>query len=316
MRVMLCCVTQYYGRPSYELLHIAPALKSLKYDVKVFPLVESEKLENVDSKFIDTVNLLKPDYILIRPFRNLLSPEAIKYVSKVYKTVALFGDDEKLFDRGNYSSSELAPSFTYITTTFKPAVKLYHNLGIKKVLHSGYGANHEMFRRVKVKQDKDVCFIGACRDPRIDLMDYLANEFLYNKIRINVYGYGWHDEGYNPTDSQYIELINRTKINLGIDIDDINGTSVLQIKGRDFEIPMCGGFLLTTYNDLLKDFYKLGSEVETYKDKRECADKIIYYLKHEDKRRRIAEMGYKRALRSHKYTSRFKDMFRWLKQVA
>ena len=121
LKIMFCSLFYYYNRSSYELLHLVPSLKSLGHDVKMFPLVENNKIFNVDSKFIDTCLIMKPDLIMIRPYMDILSPEAIKYISNYHKTVALFGDDEKYFINGHYSSSELAGSFTHITTSFKPA---------------------------------------------------------------------------------------------------------------------------------------------------------------------------------------------------
>ena len=76
---------------------------------------------------------------------------------------------------------------------------------------------------------------------------------------------------------------------------------------------MTGGFLLTDYNENLKEFFKFGKEIETYKDKAECLSKIRYYLKHEDKREKIAQAGYRRARRDHTYMKRFKRILDLIK---
>ena len=72
---------------------------------------------------------------------------------------------------------------------------------------------------------------------------------------------------------------------------------------------MSGGFLLTTYNENLKQYFKLGKEIETYKDDEELIKKARYYLKHDSIRNKIALAGYRRAIKDHKYTTRFKDIF-------
>ena len=82
-----------------------------------------------------------------------------------------------------------------------------------------------------------------------------------------------------------------------------------QIKGRNFEIPGCGGFLLTGPADNLSDYYEDGKEIVCFEDTRDLAEKARYYLSHEDERRAIAEAGYQRTLREHTYAHRFTEIF-------
>jgi spore maturation protein CgeB len=82
-----------------------------------------------------------------------------------------------------------------------------------------------------------------------------------------------------------------------------------QIKGRNFEIPGCGGFLLTDRAENLEDYYDLGGEIACFDDIPDLADKIRYYLAHEEERHEIAEAGYRRTLRDHTYERRFNEIF-------
>ena len=83
-----------------------------------------------------------------------------------------------------------------------------------------------------------------------------------------------------------------------------------QIKGRNFEIPGCGGFLLTSDADNLTDYYQDGKEIVIYNGIRDMIGKIRYYLKHNDERESIARAGYERTLRDHTYEKRFRDIFK------
>ena len=83
-----------------------------------------------------------------------------------------------------------------------------------------------------------------------------------------------------------------------------------QIKGRNFEVPGCGGFLLTGRADNLDDYYDIGKEVACFDDVDDLIDKIRYYLKHEDERVTIARAGYERTLQEHTYVHRFTDIFK------
>ena len=91
---------------------------------------------------------------------------------------------------------------------------------------------------------------------------------------------------------------------------DDNGVKQFeQIKGRNFEVPGCGGFVLTGNVEDLDNYYESGKEVVSFKDTRDLVDKIKYYLSHEQEREAIANAGYERTLREHTYTHRFRQIF-------
>jgi hypothetical protein len=83
-----------------------------------------------------------------------------------------------------------------------------------------------------------------------------------------------------------------------------------QIKGRNFEVPGCCGFLLTGRADNLEDYYTPGREVATFDSTASLIQQIRYFLNHEDERLAIAAAGYQRTLREHTYVHRFTDIFR------
>ncbi|MCL4552959.1 MAG: glycosyltransferase, partial [Candidatus Marsarchaeota archaeon] len=82
-----------------------------------------------------------------------------------------------------------------------------------------------------------------------------------------------------------------------------------QIKGRNFEVPGCGGFMLTGRADNLEDYYELGEEVVCFDDMRDLIEKVRYHLEHEEERAAIAKAGYERTLRDHTYVRRFRQVF-------
>jgi spore maturation protein CgeB len=89
----------------------------------------------------------------------------------------------------------------------------------------------------------------------------------------------------------------------------LGSMSPAQIKGRTFEAPGCGGFLLTGPADNLEDYYTSGREITTYRTFGELIDTIRYYLDHEHERAKIAGAGYRRTLAEHTYLHRFRQIF-------
>jgi len=84
-----------------------------------------------------------------------------------------------------------------------------------------------------------------------------------------------------------------------------------QIKGRNFEVPGCSGFLLTSPVEDLDRYYEPEREICLFADERELVEKIRYYLAHEDARAAIARAGYERTRREHTYVHRFTEIFQW-----
>ena len=82
-----------------------------------------------------------------------------------------------------------------------------------------------------------------------------------------------------------------------------------QIKGRNFEVPGCGGFLLTGRVDDLERYYEPGREVIVFDDAEELAELAHYYLEHEEERASVARAGFERTLREHTYVHRFQEIF-------
>jgi spore maturation protein CgeB len=82
-----------------------------------------------------------------------------------------------------------------------------------------------------------------------------------------------------------------------------------QIKGRNFEVPGCGGFLLTGPADDLERYYEGGAEIVVFLTVDELVDQVRHYLAHEDERRAVAEAGYERTVREHTYARRFETIF-------
>ena len=112
-------------------------------------------------------------------------------------------------------------------------------------------------------------------------------------------------------DSALVDLYSRVRINLGFAaVDETRpGQRITQVRLRDFEVPMSGGFYLTEHTDELAEFFTPGIEIETWRTREELRDKCRYYLAHDEERRRIAAAGRARALREHTWEKRFTAAF-------
>jgi spore maturation protein CgeB len=81
-----------------------------------------------------------------------------------------------------------------------------------------------------------------------------------------------------------------------------------QIKARVFEVPGAGGFLMTESAENLDRFYRAGEEIVVYEGISDLADRIAYFLGHQEERDRIAMAGHVRTTLEHTYDARFRQL--------
>jgi hypothetical protein len=118
-------------------------------------------------------------------------------------------------------------------------------------------------------------------------------------------------QGFVPEEG-LVALFKRSTINIGItrlECPRRNAPGRQQVKVRDFEVPLAGGFYLVEYMPGHREFFEVGKEIETWRTVGELVEKIRYYLNHEADRRAIAEAGRQRALTSHTWAHRFRSLF-------
>lgn len=118
------------------------------------------------------------------------------------------------------------------------------------------------------------------------------------------------------SDEEMIKLFSRSKINLGFSfVGETYKTNqpIQQIRLRDFEIPMTGGFYMVEYLPELENFYEIGKEIVCFRGKEDLLQKVQYYLSHPEEREKIRFTGYRRAQRDHTWQNRFRELFEDLK---
>ncbi|MCK4517420.1 glycosyltransferase [Candidatus Babeliales bacterium] len=121
------------------------------------------------------------------------------------------------------------------------------------------------------------------------------------------------------SDEKMIKMYSRSKINLGFSScgnthDDKE--RILQVRLRDFEVPMSGGFYMVEQMKELEEFFEIGKEIVCYHNKQDLVDKIKYYLKHDAQREKIRLAGHKRCLQDHTWHKRFKMVFDKIKEPS
>jgi hypothetical protein len=118
-------------------------------------------------------------------------------------------------------------------------------------------------------------------------------------------------EGFLP-DKDVFALFRGSAINVGFTRmvgEDPEKPGRNQVKLRDFEVPLAGGFYLVEDAPDYDRLFRRGKEVETWRTPAELLEKVRYYLAHEEPRATIAAAGAKRARGEHTWVHRFDALF-------
>ncbi len=63
------------------------------------------------------------------------------------------------------------------------------------------------------------------------------------------------------------------------------------------------------HQEEIREFFRLGEEIETFRDAEELTEKVRYYLKNETAREKIRSAGQARARRDHTWQKRLTGAF-------
>ena len=167
---------------------------------------------------------------------------------------------------------DIANAFTLCWTSTEDAIEKYESVGAKAI-YLPAGANPDVFRPYDIPRDIDVSFIGQKYGNRISMIE----EIRQRGIDVKTFGKGW-ESGEIPQE-EMVKLYSRSKITLGF-AEVVGSNELFCLKGRDFEVPMSGGFYLTQYHPELAQWFDVGKEIACYTDIDDMVEKICYYLAH------------------------------------
>lgn len=224
---------------------------------------------------------------------------------------------------------EISPHYDWCLCPEKFRLPDYAAMGARAI-YCQEAANPTIYKPWDVPLEYDVTFVGQAYGDRPAYILHL----LESGIDVRVWGHNWiphpkfppvpgsaHDIllrnhanllGPALADDAMIQMYSRSKINLGFSTCGDTHTAanrILQIRLRDFEVPMSGGFYMVEQMEELEEFFEIGKEIVCYADKEDLAEKIKYYLSHDAERETIRTAGHARAKRDHTWQKRLRDSF-------
>ena len=324
-----------YGRPerglSFEHYNFYEPLVQLGHDVTYFDIGEHSRegrAGSADQALGLAVRSARPDLMFSFLYADEISPGAVADVTaRGVPTLNWFADDHWRFEE---FSRHFARSYSWVATTAQSAIPKYASIGVTNVVKTQWAAAHRRYRPTGRPLAHDVTFVGQVYGDRPALVQRLRTA----GVPIRTWGTGWGERrwhralGHRPvvrslggrrllaaaqartrcTQEEMIEIFATSRINLNF-TEASQGTEA-QIKGRTFEVPACGGFLLTGSSECLEDYYVPDREIVVFDSADELVEKARYYLANEDARATIAREGLRRTRAEHTYEQRFREIFR------
>jgi spore maturation protein CgeB len=313
---------------SFEYYSFYDSLIGMGHEVEYFDFYSLYKLHGrleMTKMLRRKVDELKPDLMFVFMFSDEFDREELRKITVETETITFnwFADDHWRFD--NFSQ-HWAPCFDFVSTTDQKAFEKYKAIGYDNVLLTQWAANPRIWSCAVKEPRYGVTFIGQEHGNRKSVVTFLRKQ----GISVEVWGPRWkltriHEIAHNHylmTDSMYERVASSTRVSqqemiailqqsqINLNLSASSQTSQNQIKGRNFEIPACGGFQISGYAGRLEEYFQIDHEIICYKTIDELVDKIRYYLQHEKERREIAEAGYRRILKEHTYVHRFAQLFK------
>lgn len=193
-----------------------------------------------------------------------------------------------------------------------------------------WGFNDQMFDRVDgIEKEYDVVYIGSNLCQEHDPNLYFGDGFLRQKLLVEAYkfcrqhhltfrvfGPGWHRHpvlkecnGGLLSNPEMIKLYSQARIvlNPGYSADDEELISY-QTKLRHFEAAGCGAFQIINQNPELQEIFRPGEDAVYFSDTDNMKEKILYYIRNEEKRQQICNNIYAKR-NQHTTESRLKELF-------
>ena len=215
------------------------------------------------------------------------------------------------------------PMFDRVITISPAWIGAFERLGAKRVNYLPPAADTDVHRPAaehdgKSSKQHDLAFIGNWRPEREAFLEQLAEFDLRiwgsdywkrNTLRSSGLSKRW--QGRQLVGADFARACAETRILLNI----IDGVGWPGPNMRAFEQPACRAFSLSTRTPTITEIFTEGENIECFDSAEEARDKIVFYLKNESARQRIAKKAHELiVLGGHTYLDRARKVLSWVEQ--
>jgi hypothetical protein len=300
-------------------LYFTGPLRELGHEVSTFDHFETAERFGREQATEELVRRIKDegfDVVFYQTSgREPVDTEAFAEVSQRTCVAAWNSDDDWQWE----TTREIAGHFTFMVTTY-PHIHERNRSEYPNLLLSQWGCPGMLGAERKTK-DIDFSFAGSIYGERNRACRYLRRKAGLvcvgrgaRLVRLGLpyfrgaFKMNWLAGAAVELEEVY-DLWSRTRISYTPLEAGARGAG-LQIKGRIFEMGLCGTMVLCEQTPALERYYEPGEEIVTFEGLEDCAEKALWYSRHEADRTRIVQNYQERTRREHLWTQRFEELFK------
>lgn len=141
---------------------------------------------------------------------------------------------------------------------------------------------------------------------------YMALALLQNRCNVSLFSSDKDERlqkvvqpGYVDYYTQMPQVFKKSRINLNISLKLIQSGVPLRV----FDVLASGGFLMTNFQPEIVEMFVPGEELVVYENMQDLVEKSIWYLEHDEERKRIASNGYEKVKNTYTFENCISHMF-------
>jgi glycosyltransferase involved in cell wall biosynthesis len=249
--------------------------------------------------------------ILVLALGGGLTPEVYKILFNFRGKLILYTPPAKAwFEKSFFKTWKEKILFIYNTDASKFSKKQYNSLGIL-YHYLPFASDKKIFKPLKLPKFYDVVFAASALSGtgRYRYIDKLMARAKKKNWRVLLVGSGW--EKYNfpfqiVAHGDFLNLLyNSAKvcINLSNDEEKQGENSQLDANNRLFDLAMAGCFQISNAPQVVEKYFSQ-NEVISVDEPVKWINKIEYYLKHGEKRKKISLKARQKTLNEHTWERR------------
>jgi hypothetical protein len=226
--------------------------------------------------------------------------------------------------KANYHPNliETIPLYDCYFIWHKGLISEIYKVGAKKVEYLPFAWDPELHKSVAFTQEdisalgSNISFVGNWTLGRERWLSYVADMDLriwgtcfWERAKEKAVKGKWIRHA--PLGEEFVKVVRASKINLNFLRDQNKGSHNM----RTFEVPGCGGFLLTERSEEQLEFFEEDKEIACFSTPEELRDKIKFYLSRDELRRKMAERAHRKVAQGHTYLDRAKRILEVYEEV-
>ena len=285
------------------------------------PLMQSWEIRRINRALVEAVRVSRPDLLLVLGGVTI-RPEALALIRRQsVMTANWFSDYPAHFEY----TMEMASAYDYLFVSDTMS-RDRHRAAVHRNVHwlplgclpewaalsnRSFSNDAAQVSHTSTNRRPDVVFVGSWYAEREQLLSALRG------CHFAIWGPGWlkhlrdhtlreRISGESLRTEAWRSLYRTTPISLNLHygFGMVQGQYGAMANTRVFEILASGGFMLCDEKKDLAALLTAGRDYVGFRDAKECAELINYYLSHPKERQTIAEHGQRTVLNNHTYCHR------------